>query len=257
MKMLIRPIALVSLSLSLIFLLGSIVEARSRRYRPGKIGRFTGLTTTTGTRGFCEDSESPLSLTAIAPLSHAGRTTTAQPTFVWFMPDKNRHNMEFILYEQSPTLQKRIEVPNSLQRFTSQQNQQGLMTFSLPSEIKLSPQKVYIWQVRLICNDQSSEKTEIAEAPIELHSAPTPSTSTQSDSVFWYDAMQEAMSSSASSAPTSSAPTELIQDLLAIETDAQESGEHPKKQHDQIQAQRKRLQEVLTSLQPVADQNKP
>jgi Domain of Unknown Function (DUF928) len=257
MKMLIRPIALVSLSLSLIFLLGSIVEARSRRYRPTSPGRFTGQTTTTGTRGFCEDSESPLSLTAIAPLSHVGRTTMAQPTFVWFVPDQNRRSMEFVLYEQSSTSQKRIEVPNSLQRFTSQPNQQGLMTFSLPSEVKLSPQKVYIWQVRLICNEQSSEKTEIAEAPIELRSEPKPSTSSQSDSVFWYDAMQEAMVASTPSASTSGAPTELIQDLLAIETDAQTSNEHTQKQRDQIQAQRQRLQEVLTSLKPVADQNKP
>jgi hypothetical protein len=238
MKTVIRPVTLISLSLTLLLVFSLAAEARKQRYRPNRPGRYTGNTTTTGTRGSCEDSRTPLSLTAIAPLNHIGQTASAKPTLTWYVPDQKSHNMELrLLQSENDDTQLRQVVWQSPERFPSQA---GFMQQTLPETIKLSPEKVYIWQVTLFCNPKRPSQDQVVEAPIQFvqPSGTAPNTANSP----WYDLLQEANGNVTNISG-------LIQDLLEVEVATQTNSPQVKEHHD-------RLQQVLTTLQPVANQNK-
>lgn len=252
MKTILRATTLFGAALGLLLLLTVEVDARrSRRYRPPTVGRFTGQTTTTGTRGFCEDAKTRLSLTAIAPLRHTGQTSLTNPTLVWFVPgsptdERTSYSMELVVLQEDREKQRTgwKEVWNTEQI----ESKPGFMQFKLPDEVKLLPEETYIWQIVLKCNPDRPSQEQIAEAPIQRVTLPKGQPSQKTESDLWYDLWEGTDLSQPSDAK------QLIQDLIEIEAQPID----PDQEHnaEQIQRQRDRLQEVLTSLEPVADKNK-
>lgn len=242
------------LSLALGLMMVGMAEAdarKARRYRPAKVGRFTGQTTTTGTRGFCEDSKTRLSLTAIAPLGHTGQSSVTHPTLVWFVPGNSTdgqtpYGMELvILKERKDQKQPRRQ---EVWKTTQLSSKPGFMQFKLPDEVKLLPEETYLWQIVLKCNPNLPSQDQIAEAPIQriLRTPGKPNQEPVSD--LWYDLWAEAGISEIPEAK------QLIQDLIEIEA----TPIAPEQRHNatQIQRQQDRLREILKTLEPVAHQDK-
>ncbi|MDF5714505.1 MAG: DUF928 domain-containing protein [Rhizonema sp. NSF051] len=102
-------------------------------------------------------------LTALAPLGHFGQTVSSQPTFVWFMPNAEPHEMEFSLYEYdvSGKGKRIIKIPL--------QSSSGIMKLSLSKEkISLSTGQKYLWQIALLCNKNHPAEDLVAKAVIEV-----------------------------------------------------------------------------------------
>jgi hypothetical protein len=229
MKALIRPVALISSSLVLLLLLSFAAEASGRRYRPKKPGRYGGRTTTTGVRGSCEDSKTPLSLTAIAPLSHVGQTSSAQPTLAWYVPNQKAYNLEVRLLQADDATQRRTVVWQSPKGLRSSF---GVMQQQLPKTVNLTPNTTYIWQVTLFCNPNRPSQDQTTEVPMQL----VPGAQADADS-RWYDLLQEANGNA-------NTVKGLIQDLLEAETSPPS---------DEAKEHNTRLKEVMGALQPVAN----
>jgi hypothetical protein len=175
---LLLPLGLLSLmSLSLYT---PIAEAK---YRPKKVGRYKGPTIPTGTRGSCDESKSADRLTPIAPLSHIGQTANPSPNLTWFVPDQKTYPMIIRLWNDRNIVWE-----------TPLQSQPGLMTQTLP--IALAPNKIYRWQVVLICNPKRPSQNQVVEIPItylplKLTPALTPTAQIAqlSEAELWYDAL--------------------------------------------------------------------
>lgn len=157
-----------------------------------------------GTRtGGCS-AISPASLTALAPISHIGKTVSQQPTFAWFVPDTKSYTMEFSVYEYSDN-GKGKEIKSF--EFSSQP---GIMKFSIPkNKFSFSVGKQYLWQIALLCDPNNPAKDLYAEAVMEVVPMPNnlvnqiagTKTSIEKSQIyaregFWYDAFAEALKSS-------------------------------------------------------------
>ncbi len=258
MKIILRATTLFGVILGLILLMSATVDARSRRrYRPVKVGQFSGQTTTTGTRGFCEDSKTRLALTAIAPLSHTGQTSGNQPTLAWFVPghpakDAVSYKMELILLKET---QEKTQPPRRVVWRNSQlQSKPGIMTFKLPNEVKLLPGERYIWQIVLKCNPSLPSQNQVAEAPIQRVAAGSASDSANEE--HWYDLWEGMDDASIQSKLADVKP--LIADLIEIESQFLKDEPAPGSRSPQpqlVKAQRDRLQQVLEALEPVTHQD--
>ncbi|MGI0494465.1 DUF928 domain-containing protein [Alkalinema pantanalense CENA528] len=253
MKTVVRLTAVLGVTLCLIAMLGATVDARkSRGYRPGKIGRFTGATTTTGVRGGCENGTTDLSLTAIAPMGHVGQTSLARPTLVWFVPgDASRattaYKMELRLLQNT---KEQNRPPRQLLWKDSQlSSRPGLMSLKLPDEVQLAPGETYIWQIILKCNPNKPSHDLIAEAPIQRVAVPNQLPQDRAfDGVetvgeLWYDLWDGIEIASAVEDAK-----QLITDLTVIESES--SSQQPA-----VEAQYQRLKKVLATLEPIANQN--
>ncbi|MDF5722478.1 MAG: DUF928 domain-containing protein [Rhizonema sp. PD37] len=102
-------------------------------------------------------------LTALTPLSHFGQTVSSQPTFVWFVPDTEPHEMEFSLHEYG------VSGKGKLIKKIQLQSSSGIMKLSLSKEkISLSTGQKYLWQIALLCNKNNPSEDLLAKAVVEV-----------------------------------------------------------------------------------------
>ncbi|BAY81494.1 hypothetical protein NIES267_09710 [Calothrix parasitica NIES-267] len=171
---------------------------------PKKPSRPPGPVASGGTRTGACSTTSQASLTALAPISHVGKTASQQPTFAWFVPDSKSYPMEFTLYEYKSN--GKPEEIKSI-KFSSKP---GIMKLSLAkNQLNLSVGKKYRWQIALLCDPNNPSKDLTAEAELEI--APIPNNlalqiqqaqnSIQKAQIyaregFWYDGLAETLKSS-------------------------------------------------------------
>ena len=186
------PKLLLNLSLLSILFYTPIAEAK---YRPRRVRTYTGTTGTTGTRGICDNSKPQQRLTAIAPLSHIGETSSSTPSVTWFVPDSTSHSLILRLWDD-----------NKIVGETPLKSTSGLMTVLLPAT--LVPDRTYRWQVSLICDPSRPSKNQVTHAFITHSSTIAPVSEER-----WYDALNAALSNPKQY-------QELLTDLKIIETNA-------------------------------------
>ena len=165
----------------------------------------TVYTDSSGVRGGCKASGGRL-LTILAPTTHVGQTTLSHPTFAWLVPDEQPTPMEFTLYEFDANAD-----PTQLAYKHELQSSPGIMKLSLPQQLPgLTVGKRYLWQIETLCNRNHPSRNLLARAEIEVVQMPRTLKTALSDrreysqkatlyaeAGIWYDALREALSSSA------------------------------------------------------------
>lgn len=144
-----------------------------------------------GSRGCNIDQAVKLKL--IAPQDHVGLTTSAQPTFFWYVSQPTTLPMRFTLVEQ--------DKPEPLVDSYFRLKQSGVVGFKLPTNTTLQLDKEYRWTVSLICNKQRPSANIYAFTWIRRLTLPASSvlqlkeaeTNLEKGSVYaraglWYDA---------------------------------------------------------------------
>ncbi|WP_299404424.1 DUF928 domain-containing protein [Acaryochloris sp. IP29b_bin.148] len=150
---------------------------------------------TAGTRNGCAGNEQA-ALTAIAPHSYMGRTTSTRPTLAWFVPDQTSYPLELSLVGSGTQLTTPV----------MKESKSGFGHWTIPEEQSLAKNQTYRWQVALVCNPNRPSASLVVEAEIEVVEMPPDLASalaTVSDPVmrsqlyakagFWYDAFAEVM----------------------------------------------------------------
>lgn len=204
----------------------------------------TGGTSTAGTRGGCS-GKADGGLTALAPLSYTGQTTSTRPMFLWFVADVQSYPLEFRLYQQ--TNGKR-----QLLHKSKMQSQPGLMHASLPhNQPALTPKQMYSWQVILSCNPNHPSSDSVAGATIQV--VPLPSSlrsqlTTAKSAIdranlyaqngFWYDAIAQV------SAPSQALPAQQLQ--LSFLNDLAKSEKETPQFAAIVGEQKARLKQIVT-----------
>lgn len=198
----------------------SMAPVALSEYRPPKTPSAPKDTGSNATRGGSCESNPTTGLTALAPLSHVGRTSTQYPTFVWFVPDRTPRLLQFRLFTSTgQPLYK-----------TQMQSQPGIMSFSLPQDQPgLTIGQSYQWQVVLVCDPQVSSRNVVATAEIQvvkpaaslqtqLVAAPMPQQQSDlyAEAGLWYDALATALKAS-ETAQNQSAVLDLIGSLASSE----------------------------------------
>ncbi len=116
-----------------------------------------------GTRGPCFANDPPL--TALVP-RFAGQTTAEYPTFVWYMPKMNDNYgaapapaMEFTLKDANDQTVYSLTKPltKSAGNVTSTP---GIMSLTVTSPYPLEAGKEYSWELRVMCDSESSDRSE-------------------------------------------------------------------------------------------------
>lgn len=198
-------------------------------------------TSTAGTRGGCSGKVDG-GLTALAPLSHTGQTTSTHPTFLWFVADTQAYPLEFRLYQQTSGRRQLLHK-------VKMQSQPGLMQVSLPTnQPALVPGKLYSWQVILSCNPNHPSGDSVAGATLQVVSMPSSvrsqlsSTKSASDRAtvysqngLWYDAIAQV------SQPNSTVPAKQLQSLL---TDLAQSEKETPQFAAIVREQKARLKQI-------------
>lgn len=116
----------------------------------------------TGVRG-CGSGSSVLSLLALAPREHIGKTASTHPIFTWFVPEQDPFEIEFELY-QVDSSGNRSKVFEALVESIP-----GIMTFSLPNrEPGLVPGDRYTWQVKINCDEDDLSAFTAARADLQV-----------------------------------------------------------------------------------------
>ena len=218
--------AFVGVSLLLSLAIAPMVLAA---YKPPRSSRPSDPTTGTlvRTEGSSCDKGVKGTLTALAPLSHVGRTTATQS-----------YSIEFTLYSYASN-RKAILLYKSLL-----QSKKGIMQHSLPDEQSgLKTGQTYLWQVALLCNPSSPDKDQVLRTDVEVVATPatlqtslaktadhSQRTNLYTEAGFWYDAFAEALVAD-SKAKSFSIP--LLEDLVKVE--AAGTSEKGKQQHDRLQ----------------------
>lgn len=189
-------------------------------------------------------------LTALAPYGHVGQSASTNPTFTWYVPDRESYPVEFSLSESDPAGYQGKGKQVYQTRLSSSA---GIMTHSLPTEVSLVPGQTYVWQVAMICNSNSPSQTlvvnnrvEIVEndptATSQLNSTEDPVTKANiyANSGLWYDAIAE-VAASPNDPQARDATIKLISQLAAIEDNSVE----PKN----IETHQQNLELIIESLQ--------
>lgn len=157
-----------------------------------------GNTTSTGTRGGCENSNQG-ELTVLAPTKE-GKTASVRPTFAWFVPDQKPLQMEFILFEVKGNNKEEVAE-------FKLKSSPGIKTFTLPEDKpNLTVGKRYSWKVVILCDPNhpstaitSQAEFEVVEMPpalkIALSTTKEPAQIAQLYAQYnlWYDAFGEAL----------------------------------------------------------------
>lgn len=181
----------------------------------------------TGTRGSCEETSQPTSLTLLAPQEHIGRTTSFHPTFAWYVPSQQPMATELTLFEYGPKGRGK-----EIKTFQLQSSP-GMMQWRLPtSEPGLNVGKTYLWQVTLICNRLRPSQNPWMEALVEVTAAPSRLKTVLSQTTdplqkakayaeagFWYDALAETFDTPAAR----SFRLSLLEQLSRLETSQQKA----------------------------------
>ncbi|NJK58465.1 MAG: DUF928 domain-containing protein [Pleurocapsa sp. SU_5_0] len=130
-------------------------------------------TSIAATRGVCnpaadrsEQKANSATLTALAPYSHVGQSSSTHPTFTWYLPDQESYPMEFWLYEFDPTSYDGKGKQVYQAKLSSSA---GIMTHALSKEqASLSPGKTYVWQVAVICNPNSPSQSLVVNNRVKI-----------------------------------------------------------------------------------------
>ena len=167
-------------------------------------------------------------LTALAPYGHVGQSAATNPTFAWYIPDRESYPVEFWLYESDPT---GYQGKGKQVYQTRLQSSAGIMTYALPIKASLVPGQTYIWQVAVICNPNSPSQTLVVNNQVEIVKI-DPATSSKLDraenpvtkanmyaqSSLWYDALAEVALLNDSQAQDTT--VKLLNQLANIERDS-------------------------------------
>lgn len=192
-------------------------------------------------RGGSCDGNAAGKLTPLVPLSHVGQTSSQRPTFVWFVPDRTPHPLQFRLLKSNGKFLYRTEM----------QSQPGMMQFSLPqNQPELATGQVYRWQVVLVCDPQVPLSNVVVAAKIEvvkpaaslqtqLAAAPTPQQQSDlyAEAGLWYDAITAALKVS-ETAQNQSAVLDLLDSLASSEAQPLKDWSDRLRQIEAIERQR-------------------
>ena len=190
---------------------------------------------TTGTRG-CSQASS-VKLTALAPFSHIGQTTTTHPTFAWYVPDVEPHPIDLRLYRYDSN-GKVMPIGQS----SKLQSKQGIMHYQLPTDqAGLTSGQTYLWEVTLACKSHSDRKVQILRTDIAVVAMPAAlqaSLAKTSDHLqraslyakagFWYDALAETLVTAQKQPYTIT----LLEGLVKLE--ASGTSKEVKEQHERL-----------------------
>ncbi|MCX7594854.1 MAG: DUF928 domain-containing protein [Fischerella sp.] len=203
----------------------SLTQATLAAYKPPRDQKPpSGYTDSSGVRGRCKTTGTG-SLTLLAPITHVGQTTSAHPTFAWFVTHHQRMPIEFSVYEFDNN-----EQPHKLVYRSEVQSSPGIMKLSLPKEQPgLSVGQKYLWQVEILCNRNRPSRNLLASAEIEVVAIPaslkdalnheqdrTQRATLYAEAGMWYDALSEALNTSNTGA-LGIVAANLIQDLAKLE----------------------------------------
>ena len=177
-------------------------------------------TTSTATRGGCLN-RSKIGLTAIAPYSHIGQTTSTHPTFAWYIPTGEYFPLEFHLEEHTADSQLKTIYRQKIE------SQPGIMSLSLPQDLPgLKMGKKYRWKVVIRCTryraivTMAEIKVVASTSEFKAAFAKTSGTSKLVDlyasTGLWYDAL--ATSINAADFQQQELQNKLIRELAAVET---------------------------------------
>jgi len=211
------------------------------KYRPPKNPSAPKVTVPRASRGDSCDRTATVGLTPLVPYSHVGQTSSQRPIFVWFVPDRTPHPLQFRLFKS-----------NGQPLYTTEmQSQPGIMQVSLPqTQPELTTGQVYRWQVVLVCDPKISSTTVIATAEIQvaepaaslqtqLTTAPTPQQQSDlyAEAGLWYDAIAAALKAS-ETAQNQPAVLDLLNSLASSEAQPLKEWSDRLKQIEAIERQR-------------------
>lgn len=215
------------------------------KYRPPKNPSAPKERGTNTTRGDSCDRKAEGKLTPLVPFSHTGQTSSSRPTFVWFVPDRTPHPLQFRLFKSNGQPLYRTET----------QSQPGIMQFSLPSNLPpLTVGQSYQWQVVLVCDPQVPSRNMVATAAIQvvkpavslqtqLAAAPTPQQRSDlyAEAGLWYDAISTALKAS-ETAQNHSAVLDLLGSLASSEAQPLKDWSDRLRQIEAVERQRQEPQ---------------
>ena len=223
----------------------SIATAAIAEYKKPKTTSAPDARTTTSsaTRGGClNNRDNNHNLTAIAPYSHIGQTTSSHPTFAWFVPDLEYFPLEFHLEEYTADSQFKTVYRQKLS------SKPGIMSLSLPQNVPgLTAGTKYRWKVVMRC---TRYKAVVTMAEIKVV-APTPKFKTAFSKTsgtsrlvdlygangLWYDALETTLN--AADFHQIELQNQLIQELAAVESKTSSSS---------VQQQGKKLRQISDRL---------
>lgn len=212
------------------------------QYRPPKTPSAPKDTGSNTTRGGCNSNRSA-PLTALAPFSHAGQTSSGHPTFAWFMSEISPLPLQFRLFRANGQLLYRTQL----------QSQLGIVQFSLPQdEPELKAGQMYRWQVVFVCNPNPPLTTSIvlaeikvvkSNAALQAQLAATQNFQQRIDlyteSGLWYDALAEALKAPSNSQNQSA--LKLLDSLAKLEAQTSKNWSDRLRQIQAIERQRQGL----------------
>lgn len=119
---------------------------------PGGIGH-PDNTEAGGTRGESSCVSPDQSLILLTPPTNITYTTSAYPSFTWYVPSNSASSLKFTLYDEN--YQAIYTVESNLDPSSPQSKTGQIMSFSLPEYMGLQPLEInqqYTWEISLICD---------------------------------------------------------------------------------------------------------
>ncbi|MEL6322457.1 MAG: DUF928 domain-containing protein [Cyanobacteria bacterium J06626_14] len=169
-----------------------------------------GRTATGGIRGGGCSASATTGLVPLAPQNHLGQTTSTQPTFAWFNPERESYLTEFRVAEYVPNDRFQVVYQTEFES-TEALLPSGISMLSMSeTETYLSAGKTYRWQVVLVCDPNRPSESLVINVDFTVTDAPSSLTTSLSSATtasdrfvlygeagFWYDAFDEALEASA------------------------------------------------------------
>ncbi|OKH40775.1 hypothetical protein NIES2119_00200 [[Phormidium ambiguum] IAM M-71] len=154
--------------------------------------------------------------TLLVPQNHLGLTTSSNPTFLWYLPNKN---IEVMMFEIRKAGEKEPIYAEQLQP------SEGIIQLKLPKEkVTLDVGNEYIWSVSVPCISEGKRRKISVEAgikvvapteelKIQLSQANTPQQKARvfAQKGYWYDALE-----TLSNAYTANANQSTYADILSL-----------------------------------------
>lgn len=154
--------------------------------------------------------------TLLVPQNHLGLTTSSNPTFLWYLPNKN---IEVMMFEIRKAGEKEPIYAEQLQP------SEGIIQLKLPKDkVTLEVDSEYIWSVAVPCISEGKRRKLSVEAgikrvapteelKIQLSQATTPQQKARvfAQKGYWYDALE-----TLSNAYTANANQSTYADILSL-----------------------------------------
>ncbi len=191
-------------------------------------------------------------LTALAPNGHVGQSASTNPTFTWYVPDRESYPVEFRLYESDSTS---YDGKGKQMYRTKLTSSAGIMTHSLPKQVSLTPGKTYVWQVIVTCDPNNPSESLVVNNRVEIVEIAPTTTSQLNNSTnsvtkanvyarsgLWYDAIAQ-VATLPNNPQAREATINLISQLAATEQDGSSTEAKNREAHQ-------KLSHIAKSLQP-------